>query len=92
MAKQFVRHGRRSGPSDQAVVDNPEMNDVDKAKLKDTEEAPMQAEVKYIDKKHNSNGQVYYAETVTVKETVTGQINWWQNFSLCLVRHMDSLK
>lgn len=71
---------------EQPVVDNPEMGDDEAAKLKDIKEGSMRAEVKHIDRKTTEKGQAYYAETV--EEDIPDQVNWWDKFALCIVRHM----
>ncbi|USW58681.1 Putative histone H3/CENP-A, AAA+ ATPase domain, ATPase, AAA-type, core [Septoria linicola] len=79
--------GRTSRVIDGVVVDNPDLNEEDAQKLKEIEEGEMQAALKYIDKKHTEQGKVYYTETV--EEEVPDQVNWWDKFALCLVRHMS---
>ncbi len=50
-----------------AVVDNPELDEIEAEKLKEIEEGSMRAELKHIDKKFTEQGQTYYAETVDGK-------------------------
>ncbi|KAK3069626.1 hypothetical protein LTR53_011892 [Teratosphaeriaceae sp. CCFEE 6253] len=64
-----------------------ELDEETKALHKELEEGEMRAELKFLDKKHTDKGQAYYAETK--EEEVPDQVNWWSQFALCLVRHMD---
>lgn len=50
-------------------------------------EGKMRAEVKHIDKKFSEDGKIYYTETVI--EDIPEQVEWWNNYALCLVRHWD---
>ncbi|KAH9808825.1 P-loop containing nucleoside triphosphate hydrolase protein [Teratosphaeria destructans] len=70
------------------VVSNPDIDAETEATLREIEEGGMQAQIKYIDKRYTDKGQVYYAETV--EEDIPEQVNWWNKFAICLVRHLDS--
>lgn len=83
--KQTARRSLGGNVSNGAVVDNPDLNEEETARLKEIEEGSMQAELKHIDKKFTEQGQTYYAETV--EEDIPEQVNWWSKFALCLVRH-----
>ena len=71
---------RKSAGGGQEVIDNPDLTEEQVEKLKELEDAPMQAELKYIDKKWTEQGQIYYSETV--EEEIPDQVNWWSQFAL----------
>ena len=70
------------------VVDNPNMDAEQAAKLEEIKQGDMRAELKHIDRKLTDKGQVYYSETV--EEEIPDQVDWWSKFAILLVRHFSS--
>ena len=77
----------RGGTNTATVIKKPDMDEAEAQRIAEIEAAPMQAELKYLDHKWTDKGQSYFIETVD--EERPEQVNWWQQYALCLTRHMD---
>ncbi|EMC97645.1 hypothetical protein BAUCODRAFT_69134 [Baudoinia panamericana UAMH 10762] len=58
-----------------------------KRKIKAILEGDMRAELKFLDKKWSEQGRPYHVETVN--DDIPEQVDWQEQFALCVIQHMD---
>lgn len=74
---------------DQAEI-NAQLTEEDKAKRAELEKAPMQAELKHLEKRWTKKGRAYITEPKDDEEVPEESTNWYEKFALCVTRQYDT--
>ncbi|WYZ44542.1 hypothetical protein EsH8_VII_000978 [Colletotrichum jinshuiense] len=93
--------GRRRRTGQQLPVDEPldeedqqEINDAlteeEKKRREELATAPMQAELKHLEKRWTKKGHGYIAEPKEDEDLPDDKINWYEKYALCITRQYDS--
>ena len=92
--KQTARRATRD-PQDQ-VPDEEEQQEMtahlteeDKARRMELEKAPMQAELKHLEKRWTKKGTGYITEPKEDEDIPDQKVNWHEKFALCIMRTYD---
>lgn len=74
--------------------DQMEMNalltEEDKLRRDELEKAPMQAELKHLEKRWTKKGRCYVAEPKEDEDVPEEKVNWYEKFALCVTRMYDA--
>jgi hypothetical protein len=65
------------------------LTEEDKAKRAELEKAPMQAELKHLEKRWTKKGRGYITEPKEDEDIPEDKTNWYQKFALCVTRQYD---
>ncbi|KAK0638626.1 hypothetical protein B0T16DRAFT_421443 [Cercophora newfieldiana] len=65
------------------------LTEEDKARRAELEKAPMQAELKHLEKRWTKKGRGYITEPKDDDEDTGDQTNWYEKFALCITRQYD---
>ncbi|KAK3370625.1 AAA family ATPase [Podospora didyma] len=65
------------------------LSDEAKARRAELEKAPMQAELKYLEKRYTKKGRLYVTEPKEDEDLPDQSINWHEKFVLCVTRLYD---
>lgn len=92
--KQTARVSREKLPDAPDQEEQMEMvghlTEEEKARRAELEKAPMQAELKHLEKRWTKKGRPYITEPKDDDEELDQQSNWYEKFALCITRQYDS--
>jgi hypothetical protein len=66
------------------------LTEEDKAKRAELEKAPMQPELKHLEKRWTKKGRGYITEPKEDEDVAEQTTNWYEKFALCVTRQYDS--
>lgn len=68
---------------------NSRLTEEDKAKRAELEDAPMQAELKHLERRWTKKGRGYITEPKDDEDISNDKTNWYEKFALCVTRQYD---
>lgn len=93
MARTKQRSRRATSDEEVDEEDQLEMTshltEEDKAKRAELEMAPMQAELKHLEKRWTKKGRGYITEPKEDEDITDDETNWYEHFALCVTREYD---
>ena len=94
--KQMARRAGQPVDPNMAPPDEEEQQEMlghlteeEKARRAELEKAPMQAELKHLEKRWTKKGRPYVTEPKDDDEDIDDQTNWYEKFALCITRQYD---
>ncbi|KAK4444618.1 AAA family ATPase [Podospora aff. communis PSN243] len=93
MARQSVIPAGPIGAPDEAEQQEMtgHLTEEEKARRAELEKAPMQAELKHLEKRYTKKGRAYITEPKDDDVDIGEQTNWYEKFALCVTRQYDTL-
>ncbi|KAL0935666.1 AAA family ATPase [Colletotrichum truncatum] len=74
---------------DQQEINNA-LTEEDKKRREELEKAPMQPELKHLEKRWTKKGRAYVTEPKEDEEVPEQKTNWYEKYALCVTRQYDS--
>ncbi|GKT42861.1 ATPase family AAA domain-containing protein 3B [Colletotrichum spaethianum] len=90
LARKSIQHDDDTLDEEDQQEINGILTEEEKRRREELEKAPMQVELKHLEKRWTKKGHVYITEPKEDEDIPEQKVNWYEKYALCITRQYDS--